>query len=187
MVDASTFLSGVLGGNANSSYEPQRTNGALLYVSGIGNGASDSIFTLSLKSFPLPKVTVAPSMAGYLNEKRKFAGEVAYDDLSIQLYDFVDLKTMDTMLNWFHQVYDPRTGQKGLKSTYAKHGFVKLFAPDGSFERQYDLVGLWPSSVDPGEIDQNADDLISISMNFCIDKAIPVDGFTLSDPITSSG
>lgn len=188
MADSSVnkFLSGVLGGNANSSYEPQRTNGALMYVTGIGNGGVDEVFTIGLKSFPLPKVTNAPQQVGYLNEKRKFAGNPEFDDISVQFQDYADLNTAQTLLAWRHQVYDPTTGKIGLKSQYARTGLVKLFAPNGDFERQYHLIGMWPSAFDHGEIDQQGDDMLTIMCNFCIDKAIPDVGLAPAAPGSTS-
>jgi hypothetical protein len=169
----SQFLSGVLGGNANSSYEPQRVSGALLHVTGIGNGAVDTTFTAALKSFPLPKWTNTPQIVGYLNEKRKFAGNPEFDDLSVSFQDYVDLNTAQTLLAWDQLVYDPNAGTIGLKANYARTGLVQMFAPDGSFTRQYHLIGMWPSSFDHGEIEQGGDDLLAINVGFAIDKAIP--------------
>jgi hypothetical protein len=178
------FLSGVLGGPVGGVYEPQRTNGALLYVTNIGAGGIDEVLTLSLKTFALPKVTNNPQMAQYLNEKRKFAGMPEWDDLPITFHDYVDLKTLTTLLAWRNQVYDPRTGKVGLKSQYAKNGFIKCFAPNGDFERQWDLIGIWPSNLDPGEIDMQGEDFVTITCNFVIDKAIPSTG--LNGPSTGS-
>jgi hypothetical protein len=184
VLDPATFLSGVLGGaGANSSYEPQRSNGALLYITGIGNGGIDNVVTLSLKSFPLPKYSIAPQMVGYLNEKRKYAGNPEFEDMQVTFNDYVDLGTMATLLAWWYQVYDPRTGIKGIKANYAKPGFVNEFAPDGSFERKWLLYGVWPSQLDPGEVEQGSEDLIQVSMTLTIDKSVADAGFGLAAPI----
>lgn len=183
-IDSNTFLSGVLGGaGANSSYEPQRQDSALLYVTGIGNGGVDNVFTTSLKSFPLPKLTLAPQQVGYLHEKRNYAGNPEFESFNVAFQDYVDLATMQTLMSWFYQVYDPRTGIKGLKRNYAKPGFVKMFAPDGSYERQWNIYGMWPSAIDPGEVEMGAEELISIQGTFIIDKAVAADGFGLLAPI----
>lgn len=187
-IDPNTFLSGVLGGQgANSSFEPQRTDGALLYVTGIGNGASDNVFTWSLKSFPLPKLTLAPQSVAYLHEKRKYAGNPEFEDITVAFNDYIDIGTASTLLSWFYQVYDPRTGSKGLKKNYAKPGFVKMFAPDGSMERQWNLYGLWLSSFDPGDIEQGGEEMTTITGTLVIDKAVAADGFGLAAPRGPSG
>jgi hypothetical protein len=181
-----SFLQGVLGQPSYTvPYEPQRTNGALLYIN-LDNdtaGYDAETLTLSLKTFSLPKVDVAPSQVGFLNEKRKFAGEVTFDDINVTFNDYVDRGTLTSLLNWFYQVYDPRTGKKGLKVDYAKTGFITMFAPNGDYNRQWNLMGVWPRNVDPGEADQGADDLIQVSMSLSIDKAIPAEGFDLNAPM----
>ena len=169
------FLQGVLG-STNFAFEPQRTNNALISVVGLeGQGTKDDILTLSVASFPLPKVNNNPIEVGYLNEKRKFDGNPVFDDLAIVFNDYLDVQTAALLWRWRYKVYDPTRGTIGLKSQYAKNGWITLFAPNGDekFNRVYKLIGIWPSQFDPGEIDLAGEDLVKITMTLTIDKAIP--------------
>lgn len=173
------FLSGVLGGSGGkANYEPQRQNNALMYIVGVG-GQQENVLTLSLSAFPLPKVTQNPIEIGYLNEKRKFAGNPTFDDLSVTFNDYIDVGTADALLLWRHQCYDPNRGTVGLASSYKKSGWVTLFSPDGDpgYNREYTLIGIWPSMFDPGEIDHQGEDVVRITCTFTIDKAYPSKGF----------
>jgi len=129
------FLQGILGSSV--AFEPQRANNGLLYITGLnsvqqgagqGTGGAASILTLSLKSFPIPKVTNAPLGVKFLNEERKFAGAPVFDAMTVVFHDYVDQQTASTLQKWRYQVYNPETGQIGLKSQYAQGG---RFPPAG--------------------------------------------------------
>lgn len=180
------FLQGVLGGQAGAAtLEPQRVNGALLHIQVDGVGPlSPEDLVLALSSFPIPKVNNGIIEVGYLNEKRKFAGLPTFDDLSVVFKDYVNKPVADTLLSWRHQVYNPHTGAIGLASVYKKSAFVQLFAPDGTFERQYNLQGVWPSTYDPGDADLAGEESLNITITLTIDKAVPSQGFEASSPST---
>jgi hypothetical protein len=166
---------------AVTKFEPQRSNNALLHIAGLQNVAaqqgmtmdSTDVLTLSLSSFPLPKRSVGIIEVGYLNEKRKFAGNPTYDDLSVVFKDYVDAGTAKILWAWNFAVHNPTNGKTGLKRNYGKNGWVQMFAPDGSMERQYDLFGIWPSSFDPGDIDMMGEEALNITVTLTIDKTIP--------------
>ncbi len=155
----------------SQGWEPQRVNNAVLHFSDL---PGDEDLALALASFPLPKVTNGIIEIGHVNEKRKFAGLPTFDDLSVIYKDYVPKNTSAILQAWRTLVYDPRTGRQGLKSEYAKNGWAELFAPNGEYIRQYDLIGCWPSGFDPGDADLAGEDTINITVTITIDKAIPV-------------
>jgi len=159
-------------GKAN--WEPQRVNNALLHVADLDG---DDDLVLSLLSFPLPKRTVGTIEIGYVNEKRKFAGLPTFDDLSVVYKDYVDRNLLNILWKWAMLVYNPKTGAIGLATQYKKNGWVEMFAPNGQFIRRYDIIGLWPSAMDPGDIDLMGEDSLNVTVTFTIDKAYPGDGF----------
>ena len=169
-------------GSTGGNHEPQRPNNALLYIVGLGStvgagaGGKDDAITLSLSSFPLPKVTNNPIEVAYLNEKRKFAGNPVFDDLTIVMKDYIDIGTGAILQKWRYEVYNPETGQIGLAAKYKKAGLIKMYGPNGEFDREIELVGCWPSALDLGEIDMTSEDAVQISMTLTYDKYIPRSG-----------
>jgi len=160
-------------------FEPQRVNNALMYISGLGG--SEDVLTLSLNSFPIPKRTIGILEVGYLNDKRKFAGNPVYDDLSVIFKDYVDAETARLLWKWNYLVHNPENGKTGLARSYKKQGWVHLLSPEGSIERIYDLVGIWPSGFDGGDADMMGEDTMNITVTITIDKAIPSTGLRPSD------
>jgi len=172
-----------IGGAGDSRFELQRVNNALLYIAGLDSGSaeggqpgSEDVLVLSLSSFPLPKRSIGIIETGWLNEKRKFAGNPTYDDLSVVYRDYVEAGVAKVLWKWNYQVHDPETGKTGLAKNYKKAGWMSLFAPDGSIERQYNIFGAWPSTFDPGDADMMGEDGMNITMTITIDKAIPSRG-----------
>jgi hypothetical protein len=170
---------------AQGQFEMQRASNALLYIIGLnsavqgagqGTGIKDDVLTLSLATFALPKVTMTPVEVGYLNEKRKFVGRPTFDDLQVVFNDFVDVGTAALLQKWWYLCYNPENGFIGLAAQYKKSGMIRLNGPNGQFDREYELVGCFPSQFDMGEIDMLGEDGVKITMTLSYDKYIPRTG-----------
>lgn len=158
-------------GGTNGGFELQRSNNALLFIAGL-DGNDNNFLTLTLQSVTLPKENTNPVEVFFLNEKRKFAGNTTYEDLTIVFNDYVDKDTAKLLYQWRYLVKNPVTGKVGNKSDYAKAGRVVKYGPDGGSEREYEIVGMWPSALDGGDMDMSSDEGIKINMTLSIDKAI---------------
>jgi len=161
-----------IGGQAPGEFELQRQNNGLLFIVGL-EGNIDNVLTLALSSFPIPKVTQGIIEVRYLNESRKFPGNVTFDDLTIVYRDYVDRNSAGILLNWRKLCYDPATGKVGRVAQAKKQARIVLYSPTGDLEREYELQGVWPSSFDGGEIDMAAEDGVNISLTLTYDKFIP--------------
>lgn len=164
-------------GAVGGGFELQRANNALLYIVNL-DGNANQVVTLSLASFPLPKETSGIIEVNYLNEKRKFAGMVSYDDLTIVFNDYVDKETARLLYNWRYLVKDPITGKIGNKASYAKTGRMVKYSPSGDLDREYEIQGIWPSALDGGEIDFASEDGVKVNMTLTIDKALYLPSIT---------
>lgn len=152
-------------------YEPQRVNNGVLFIEGLP-GADNEIMRLSLDTFPMPKQQNGIVEADYLNEKRKVAGKVTVDDMDIVYKDYVDRAVAKTLWDWRMQVYNPKTGKVGLARTYKKRAEIITFAPNGTGTRVWELYGVWPSNMDPGDLDMAGEDIVKITLSLVVDKAI---------------
>jgi hypothetical protein len=189
-----------------AGYEPQRANSAILYIADVAGGSdSYDTLSLSLASFQLPKVQTGESVIPFLNEHRNYAGGTTYDRISVNFHDYVDRGVARILWAWRKLIQDPATGVKGYKSQYAKQGWIELYPPGavsntqtsgaaslfsslvpGSLGAQavagagvvarYDIINMWPSHADFGDINYGSDDHVMISVTFMTDKFIPRDG-----------
>ena len=149
------------------AFEPQRKNNFTLRLSVGGR-----IIQQSLQSFPLPKEANEVLEISYGNEQRKVAGRATFDNLELVLKDYADQPTMAVLVAWRRRVYQPTTGAIGLASAYKEQGEVVMFAPNGTLQRRWKLIGVWPSRNDPGGGDMNANEQNVITLTLVIDKAI---------------
>lgn len=176
-------------GGPRGEYEPQRANNGILVVYGLPEWTDDGQITLSLESFPIPKENNAQIEARYFNERRKFAGPANVEDMEVVVKDTVDRDVARVLLAWRRLVYNPyeinkfegirggisdpfpeAEGAVGLAKNYKKSGEVILVAPDGSHVRRWAVQGLWPMSMDPGDIDMTSEDFIRITLTLSVDR-----------------
>jgi hypothetical protein len=175
----SGVLRAALGGAAgqNKNFEPQRVNNALLTLNLGGFASGDAaLIGLSIATMALPKMNNGIIEVGFFNEKRKFAGNAVFDDLSITVIDYIDTDVLRMLLEWKYKVYNPENGQIGLSSQYKATGQMDLFPPNGdeTKKRSWKLFGVWPSNFDPGEIDMAGEDVLRANITLTIDKAVPI-------------
>lgn len=161
-----------IGGQAPGEFEAQRQNNGLLYIVGL-EGNTDNVITLGLSSFPIPKISQGIIEVRWLNEARKFPGNVTFDDLSIVIRDYVDRNMAGILLRWRKLCYDHETGKIGRAADLKKQARIVLFSPTGDMEREYELQGVWPSTFDGGEIDMAGEDVVNITLTLTYDKFIP--------------
>lgn len=156
---------------ANGKFERQRANNGLIEFTGVDD--SDTTLKFALQSFTTPKQENAILEENYLNEKRRYAGPMTVGEIDVVLKDYVDNHVAFLCWQWRMEVYDPFTGKIGLARNYKKPGRIRMYSPEGSIERTYQLIGCWPSNLDIGDYDHTAEEGILITMTVVIDKFQP--------------
>jgi hypothetical protein len=172
--------------------EPQRVNNIKLVIkSGASSGTipDDANIALALDTFPIPKLSGGTIEAGYLNEKRKFAGNPTFDDLTIVYKDLVTTHVAWELVQWRQLVhnntaspfngipvggigYAYKNATHGPTIGYKRNGWVIKYGPSGYPIERWDVLGIWPSSLDPGEADMSGEDFIRINMTLTVDKVV---------------
>lgn len=153
---------------AGGAFEPQRKNNFTLIIP-VGDSG---VIQRSLNAFPLPKETNEPIAVQFGNEERKVAGRATYEPLELTLKDYVDTPIAQQLIQWRRLVYNPETGVIGLAKDYKKEGEVIMFGPNGDMERTWKLYGIWPSKLDPGGGDMNANEPNIITTTLAVDRAV---------------
>ena len=160
-------------GQVGGGFEPQRQNNILLYVTGLAGNEND-VITLSFTSGPLPKANIGIIEVRYLNQIRKFAGTPTFDDLPMVFNDYVDQETATVIANWFYLSHNPVSGKTDLAANYKRNGRMVKYGPNGEFDREWEIQGMWVSNFDPGDADMEGEDRVRITASLTIDKAIYV-------------
>ena len=150
-------------------FEPQRKTDYELHIAGVGGW--DSMIVLAVKSFALPTQESAEVDLAYLNEFVHVAGPGKFSGGDVVCHDYIDQAVWNTLQEWRKEVYDPETGIIGLAATYKKQGDCIFMGPDGSAERKYKMVGLWPKSLKGDNLAYGDTETYSITMSLCCDRA----------------
>jgi hypothetical protein len=166
---------------ASDGYEVQRTNNFEVILSGIGeitgNVNDTRTITLSVNSFFLPSEESSSQELHYGNTLVKVAGTVNYSGGSLVVKDVISENedVENIIIAWRKSVYDPSSDKVGLGYNYKKDARVIQYAPDGTIERTWKLLGVWPRAVNYGNLDYGSGGSIKqIEVQLEYDKAIRV-------------
>lgn len=162
-----------------NSVEPQRGHNGKIHILGLSTfGGSDTfgddVLVLGVQSFPLPKLNSSTLELNYLNETRKFAGKSTVEPLSITYKDLITVSASvyEVLWNWRQAVQSITTGAIGFQSEYKKNAYCVMFDSKGQTpnQRTWPLYGVWPSALDPGDVDQDDDSYVRCTITLEIDK-----------------
>ena len=153
---------------ATAGWEIQRNNNFEISIEGVGN---DRLLTLSVVSGSLPSESNQPISVQYGNSNIKVARTYEIQAGNLVVRDIIQ-KDVERMIDqWRATVYNKETDQVGFAANYKKQARITQFAPDGTYERVWKLVGVWPSSVSYGDVGQESNGLKTISITLEYDKA----------------
>jgi hypothetical protein len=170
----------------DNNWEPQRTNNFEVQFPNLGDlttidqgialptNASE-LLTLSVKSVSYPSTSVGKLTVSYGNNSINFAGKPEYGDVTIVVNDFIGIQTERILMGWHKRVYDPKNETIGWASQYKRDGYLFEYSPDGTVVRRTQLRGCFPGNVEPGDFDNDNNEIRQISVTFYVDVAIPLD------------
>ena len=156
--------------NQAGDFAVQHQNNWLIEVAGL-DGDDKELIGLSLLSSSLPQEANNIVVLPYGNEERKVAGRATFEDVPLIVRDFVDRDIRGALIRWRRQVYDSRTGLIGLPSTYKKNAELIIQATNNTLFRAVRLIGVWPSAMNPGELNMESDDPVQIEMTLTLDRS----------------
>lgn len=165
--------------SAQSAYEVQRTNNFAVYIdmgkysrtTSNNKFLTGDLITLAVESCPLPDISNPTIELAYQNSKVKVAGQAEFGDIELVVKDFITTDVERLLWDWRLQVYNPQTGQVGWAEYYKKNGYVSQYAPDGTHERSWRIVGVWPTNLQLGDLGYENSDKKTITMSLALDFA----------------
>lgn len=174
--------------NNKVEYNPQRKNNFMLVVTGLGdlprvgsdldttnpediieNGQEEII--LSLKSCDTPNISLNKLEVNRQNSTIKFAGKPSFNDLNLEVYDYIGSNIKDTLLAWQNLSYNSKFDFMGGARKYKKDCQLLQLTPDGELVRYWEIQGAWLSGVNPGGFSMDDDGAQTISATLVYDWA----------------
>lgn len=157
-------------------YEVQRTNNFRFVISldeltnnsGVSSG---DIIELACDSTGLPSISNGPINLDYGNSDVKVAGKAEVEDVTVAVKDFIEPDVENILWQWRLKVYNPQTGKVGWAKNYKKQARIVMYGPNGEVERGWVCDGVWPTSLELGDLDYSSGDKRQLSMNLSVDNA----------------
>jgi hypothetical protein len=160
--------------HSQKAYDVIRPNLGFIEFYNLPGPARDDHIALSLNNAKIPMYTNDGIELPYGNDSAWVAGKGALDDPTIEFVDYVDTKIGEILQAWKLLVFNPATGEVGYPSEYKKDGRIIQVDTKGVELRAWHLRGIWPVSLDYGNVDQATSDSAKISGTFKIDRMIPI-------------
>lgn len=167
MAETSMFADHIA--HSPNKFEPQRQHQFLVEIE--LDEPTKRLITLSLMRAFVPTMTNDEISIPYLNEIVYVAGKYTPTDQNVEIVDYIDEDSQQLIYNWKTQVYDPTTGFIGAAASYKKRANILLLSPDGQKVRTWELLGVWPKSVNFGALEMGSTDSVKIEMTLRYDKA----------------
>lgn len=154
---------------ASSGFEVQRTNNFEIQID---NVSKVRMLTLSVVSGFLPNESNEVIQLNYGNTQITVAGAARPNNSGTLVVRDLVQEDMEAVIDeWRATVYQKSTDAIGFAADYKKVAKVTQYAPDGTLLRVWNLEGVWPSSVDYGQISYDSPGVKSISITLQYDKA----------------
>lgn len=158
--------------STNPLYEVQRTNN--FRISFDQSVDPKGFIELACSSTGLPTISNDPIELSHGNSKVKVAGQANVDDISVTVKDFIEADVEKILWEWRLKVYNPETGKVGWAKNYKKDATIVQYGPNGEVLRKWQCSGVWPTSLDLGEMSYDGSDAKAITMNLSVDEAFLV-------------
>src|SRR4051812_28728745 len=150
-------------------FEPQRAYNFELHLFG---APGEGNLCLSVSEAFLPEVSSDPIELSYMAEKRKVTRQINFRDGQVMFVDYLDKNIYGSILQWRKLVHDPSSGVVGYASEYKKKAAIFLVDPHGASRRVMTIDGIWPSSVNGGQLSYEGSALVKVNVTFTFDRAI---------------
>ena len=127
-----------------------------------------------------PSLTIEETEINYLHGKMWIPGKGTWEQLTVTYYDIGNTQGIANLYGWLAGIYDflnPQTLQQSsrkgdAKNTgYAGTGTLKLFDGCGTTMEQWTLGGVWPTSINFGDLDYSSSEEVTVELTLRFHEA----------------
>lgn len=152
-------------------YQIQETCWYEISIGGMGED-----ITFMCQSVTLPELTNPAIRVGYGNSEAKIAGRREVGAAAVRILDAPVADIEAQITGWQGQIYDPATGKMGWVDEYKRQMTVTQYGPDGTYNRTWKYTGVWPSSINFGNMDSEGTDkkVMQLTLEYDNAERLPV-------------
>jgi hypothetical protein len=134
--------------------------------------AIEGIDAFLMKSAARPNVTIGESTIEFINSKRYLAGKLAYDAISVTLYDPIAPSGAQQVMEWVRTHTETVSGRAGYADFYKRDCQLKMLDPVGTVVELWDLKGCFLTNAGFGDLDYGTEDPTEIALTIRFDNCV---------------
>lgn len=134
--------------------------------------ASEAL-ALSIRDFTGPQMSLEPIAIKTGNGTINYAGSPSVSNSPITFTDYIGMKTEQILLAWYTMAHNIKTDKIGFKEYYSNDAILYKWAPNGTRQISWKLMGCWLSEYALGSFSRQNPDLRQFSTTIMYDRAIP--------------
>lgn len=171
--------------NNKADFEPGRTSDFILKIhftrdlyDMFGNlvataDEATEALALSLRDYQGPQMSIEPIQIRTGNGIVSYAGAPSTTASSISFTDYIGQKTEYILLAWYTMAHNMRNDKIGFKEYYGQDGILYKWAPNGTRQISWHLLGCWINEYSQGQFSRQQPELRQFSTTIQYDKAYP--------------
>ena len=171
--------------NHKADFEPGRTSDFILkvkferdlydmdgqFVCTAGDATEN--LALSIRDYAGPQMTIDTLSIRTGNGQVNYAGTPTVANSPINFTDYIGQKTEQILLAWYSMAHNIMNDKIGFKEYYAQDGILYKWAPNGTRQISWWLMGCWINEYNQGQFSRQNPDLRQFSTTILYDKPIP--------------
>lgn len=171
--------------NNKAKFEPGRTSDFILKIKferdlydmdgKLVCSASDAseALALSLRDYTGPQMSLEPLAIRTGNGTVNYAGVPSVGNSPISFSDYIGMQTEQILLAWYSMAHNISNDKIGFKEYYAQDGILYKWAPNGTRQISWWLMGCWISEYNQGQFSRSNPELRQFSTTIQYDRPVP--------------
>ena len=184
-VDTSRYLGTTYILNHKADFEPGRSSDFIFKVKfkrdlydmdGLlvcGKDEATEALALSLRDYAGPQISVDPISIKTGNGTVHYAGSPNVGTSAITFNDYIGMLTEQILLAWYSMAHNITNDKIGFKEYYAQDGILYKWAPNGTRQISWKLLGCWINEYNQGQYSRYQPDQRLFSTTIYYDKPVP--------------
>lgn len=133
---------------SNFQFQGARPTLFNVVINAPGNVPSLSGVEFLVSATSIPESNLGNIAVPYFGRIVNFAGDRAYGAWTVQIMNDEDFRIRNALETWSDKI-NARVRNTRESNDYKRTGIVSQYGKGGSIVRQYEFVGIYPSSIDP--------------------------------------
>lgn len=157
------------------NYVPLTTNNFEIRIYGMdGTSPTENADLLTLSTDSIGSISESQDVitVHYGNGIIKFPSKVSFSDVDWTLNCYCQPNVLEALRAWKKQVFNPDNEFMGLPSQYMRTAYFIRYDGQGNIRDCIKCPGVWIKDLNNGDMNQAGGDIVKVSVQLVISKAI---------------